>query len=172
MLTAIQVNDLIELEKQVFHNDTLLTTFGIDGAAPVRERILLKNEVEDDWIFLWNIEQSSKNLLKLTLHLQENQNYVPLIRIDFNGIHENPPIANENVPADLADFADKRFEYNTPHIHIFVEGYKPLAWARPLNTDQFPIKEITTQTDIYNSIVAFGKIINLSTNLTISQGML
>lgn len=172
MLSAVEVNDLIELEKKVFVDEVFHSTFGIDGAAPVRERLILKSEIEDDWLFLWNIEQSAKNFLKLTLHLQENQTYTPLLRIDFNGIHENPPVANSHVPSDLAAFANQRFEYNTPHIHLYVEGYKPLAWARPLNLDQFPIKEIINQADIYNSIVAFAKIINLSTNLTINQGIL
>jgi hypothetical protein len=172
MLTAVEVNDLIGLEKKVFHNNTFHTTFGLRGAAPIRERLILKSETEDEWIFLWSIEQSAKNLLKLTLHLQENKDYIPLLRIDFNGIHENPPEANSNVPADIAGFANKRFEYSTPHIHIFVDGYKPLAWARPLDTNQFSVKEIKNQTDIYHSIIAFGKIVNLSTNLTISQGIL
>lgn len=172
MLSAVEINDLIELEKKVFVDRLYYSNFGIDGAAPVRERLILKSEIEDEWLFLWNIEQSAKNFLKLTLHLQENTSYTPLLRVDFNGIHENPPIANSDVPADIAGFANKRFEYSTPHIHIFVDGYKPLAWARPLDTNQFSVKEIKNQTDIYHSIIAFGKIVNLSTNLTISQGIL
>lgn len=172
MLTVLEVNELIVLEKKVFHNDTLLRSFGIDGAAPVRERLRLKSEVEDNWLFLWNIEQSAKNFLKLTLHLQENTTYTPLLRIDFNGVHENPPLSNSEVPPDLAAFANQRFEYNTPHIHLYVEGYKPLSWARPLDLDEFPVKEVLSQEDIYKSVHAFAKIINLSTKIVISSGML
>lgn len=172
MLTSTQVTYLLSLDKRVFENSTYLTDYGINGAAPIRQRIILKSEQDDEWIFLWSIDQSSKNLLKLSLHLQENQSYTGLIRVDFNGIHENPGKVKPGLPADLIPYVGHRFEYSTPHIHIFVDGYKPLAWARPLNVQQFSVSDIITQEDACKAIEAFARIINLSTNLNISRTLL
>ena len=55
------------------------------------------------------------------------------------------------------------FDYHEHHIHYYVEDYKPLAWAIPLADDEFPIKDITTTTDIFPVIQEFAVRINLKT---------
>lgn len=42
-------------------------------------------------------------------------------------------------------------------MHIFVEGYKPLAWAIPLNDTDFPTKDLVNTSDLNDLIVNFAK---------------
>lgn len=62
-------------------------------------------------------------------------------------------------------------EYEQPHIHINVAGYKPLAWARPIG-DNFPVKEISGQQSVLDAILAFRPMIALETNITFETPLL
>ncbi|WNY24387.1 hypothetical protein MmiHf6_17180 [Methanimicrococcus hongohii] len=53
-------------------------------------------------------------------------------------------------------------EYNG-HIHYAVNGYKPLAWAIPLDSDDFPVKELAERDDYIKTLKAFFDKINLKT---------
>lgn len=76
------------------------------------------------------------------------------------------------MPEYLKPYADKWFEPNEPHMHIFVEGYKPLVWAIPLADTDFPTKDITDTSDLNDLIVNFAKKINLNSQINIQQAIL
>ena len=132
---------------------------------PIDDRLYLASREEEDLSFFLEISQSAKRLLKLTLHFQEKDASIGLLRVDFNGRHRNPEIANDRVPSAFQPFAGQWIEES--HIHYFVEGYKQLSWAIPLKVDDsFPIKKFDEISEIGSVIVEFGRRINLQTEIT------
>lgn len=57
-------------------------------------------------------------------------------------------------------------------MHIYVEGYKPLAWAIPLTEIDFPIKEINQSSDLSDLIFNFARRINLKSIINIQHAIL
>lgn len=57
-------------------------------------------------------------------------------------------------------------------MHIYVEGYKPLAWVIPLTDVDFPIKEIKDPSDLSDLVINFAKRINLKSIINIQQAIL
>ena len=64
------------------------------------------------------------------------------------------------------------FFQNEPHIHIYVEGFKDLAWAIPLSEYNFPILEISSASDLVHAIHACTKEINIVTAFVIQHTIL
>jgi len=64
------------------------------------------------------------------------------------------------------------FFQNEPHIHVYVEGFKDLAWAVPLSVYKFPILDINNTEDFKNAIHAFAKEINIVTPFVIQNALL
>ena len=127
----------------------------------------MTSKEDEEFFFFLEIWQSTKKRIKLTLHFQEDDASIGLLRIDFEGPpHKNPEIINDHVPEIYKRYAGKWIENR--HIHCFIEGYKPLAWAIPLIDDDFPIKEFTDQNLIAQILYAFGEKINLKTKLHIT----
>lgn len=117
-------------------------------------------ETNKEESFLLQITRSNKCRIKITLHHQECNSHMGLIRIDYNGApHENPKTVLPNVPTHIAKFVGARIEDN--HIHYHINGYKNCAWAIPLTADSFNIKNI--EKDSFN--VTFANIIKEFTNL-------
>ncbi len=106
-----------------------------------------------------------KNHLKLSLYLQDRDSTVGLLRVDFNGWHKNPEEVNEFVPQSCRPFAGQLLESN--HIHYYVQGYKPLAWAVPLDEDPFPIKDLKDLSQFIPIFQAFGQRINLVSTISV-----
>ncbi|MFO0794648.1 MAG: hypothetical protein U0586_11375 [Candidatus Brocadiaceae bacterium] len=105
--------------------------------------------------------------MKLTLHFQEEDASIGLLRADFNSRHKNPEIENDKVSDIFKPYAGQWLEES--HIHYFVEGYKPLAWAIPLKADNtFTVKDFTNISEFGNIFRVFGNKINLQTILEIS----
>lgn len=44
------------------------------------------------------------------------------------------------------------FFQNEPHIHVYVEGFKDLAWAVPLSAYNFPILDINNTDDFSGAL--------------------
>ena len=57
-------------------------------------------------------------------------------------------------------------------MHFYVESYKPLAWAIPLEATDFPIKDITHQSDLNELITSFANKINLKSKINIQQSII
>jgi hypothetical protein len=157
---------LLKIPKSVVKQEELLFQLTIEQKFPFKERFELISEKDSEFTFLWEIQQSGKNTLRINLHLQENDSKIGLFRIDFNSGHKNPETILEYLPEKFYPYAGKEFSNNEHHIHYYVQGYKPLAWAIPLIDDDFEIKTIEekdfnkTLSDI---IKLFAKTINIKT---------
>ena len=170
-MTKEQVDYLLALPKRVEKNGILEDSITFDQQVPFQQRYKLKSPIEYSYSFLYHIDQSAKNYLKLTLHLMDNDSKIGLLRIDFNGQHQNPEEITENVPEELHLFVGKLFAYNEPHIHQYVEGYKSMAWAKPLENN-FPVLTIASPADVVKAFHSFNTMISLETRFIINPILL
>jgi len=120
---------------------------------------------------LVNIKESEKKSLKISLHHQDNSTQNGLLRVDFNGRHFNPVDITETVPETFRPFAGQWLDDYAGHIHYVVNGYKPLAWAIPLEVDDFKVKELNGREDYTRTLNAFFQKINLKTVITFNHQM-
>jgi len=172
MITKVQADYLLDLPKYVIEHEakgenTFLERKSYVPSIPINDRLYLASKIDDEFTFFIDIYQTSKNLLKISLHFQEDDASIGLLRVDFNGRHRNPSIANESIPEIFKRYADIWIEGS--HIHYFFEGYKPLSWAIPLTIDDsFPIKEFSDTGQFGSILQTFGKRINLQTVLMVT----
>lgn len=170
-----QAEYLIHLKKKVLQNDNVLDNLIINQSFPFNLRLELVSDEDNDFSFLWEITQSSKSTIRISLHFQENESKIGLFRVDYNSGHHNPEIASENLPEKFVPYVGKSFSSEESHVHYHVEGYKSLAWAIPIEDSEVAVKQIPN-TDINNNFVSaiqnFAKIINLKTILTINPLLL
>lgn len=168
MFTSEQSQYLLALPKKVERDGMLQDTITFNQPFPFQERYTLISAEDTDFTFLYEITQSKKNQFKLSLYLMDEDTRIGLLRVDFSGQHENPHTIKENVPLAFHPFAGKFFEYDSHHIHYFVEGYKTtLDWALPLTDDTFPVKQIKNSEDIITAFKRFNDVIHLETNFII-----
>ncbi len=167
MITQEQAEYLVSLPKYLVQDEAYLERFAYSPKPPIDDRWYLASREEEDILFFLDIFQSSKKLLKLTLHFQEDEASIGLLRVDFNGRHHNPETVTDKVPDKFKPYAGQWIEES--HIHYFVEGYKPLAWALPLTADEtFAIKTFDDVSAIGEVLNELGKKINLKTGLTVT----
>lgn len=165
MITQEIANYLLNLPKHVIDGENVLDRFTFKADVPINDRIHLISKEDRDVMFFIEITQSNKLRLKLTLHHQEQGSSVGLLRVDFNGRHRNPEEVTEVVPGIFRPFAGQWIEES--HIHYFIDGYKPLAWAIPLQIDDtFSMKTFEDGTDEGNAIKTFAQRVNVITVLT------
>lgn len=170
MLTTEQAQELIQLPKKVETNGKLEDSIIYGQPLPFQERYTLISPDELDFTFLYVVNQSAKNLFKLSLYLLDDDTRIGLLRVDFSGQHENPQVLTEAVPEIFHPYVGKFFNYNDHHIHYYVEGYRTtLDWAVPLADDPFPVKQITGNMDVIEAFQQFNQIINLQTTFNLSQ---
>ncbi|MGK0325537.1 MAG: hypothetical protein ACJA1D_000878 [Polaribacter sp.] len=166
MLSNQEAQYLLELEKTLSKpNQTI-------DLSKKKNRIELISHQDSDYEFWLEITTNQKIILKTSIHHMESNSFIGLLRIDYKGGHHNPAIVKSTLPSFLEAFADKWFEPTEPHMHIYVEGYKPLAWAIPLIDIDFPIKEILQPSDLSELIINFARKINLKSLLNIQQAIL
>jgi hypothetical protein len=166
MITQVQAAYLLALPKEF--NPKVPTV----NLADEKIKWNLVSPDDSEWEFLVEINNSRKKSFRISLHHQENITKTGLLRIDFNSGHRNPELINSFVPEILHKYAGHWF-LNEPHIHLFVEGYKDLAWALPLaEYDNFPIKDIQSDQEYSQAIKAFAKHINLNSNFVIQQTLI
>lgn len=146
---------LIGLDKYVVKNESVVETFLINIQYPMNFRLMLSAPDDLDQNLLVNIKESEKKSLKISLHHQDNSTQNGLLRLDFNGRHLNPLEVIDTVPEIFRPFAGQWLDDYAGHIHYVVDGYKPLAWAIPLEFDAFPIKELNDREDYTNTLNAF-----------------
>jgi hypothetical protein len=171
MLTIEQVKYLLALPKKVEADNNLHDVINLDQTIPFQHRYHLVSEQDSEYTFLYNIDQSKKNYFKLSLYLMDNETQIGLLRIDYSGQHQNPP-ANDNLPPEFQPHIEKFFRYDEPHIHYYVEGYKPLAWAIPLSEIDFEVQQITSNADVISAFIAFNTMISLQTCFIINPTLL
>ncbi len=136
-----------------------------------KTRFTLRNLNESEYEFLFEITSNRKITFKISFHTQENNSREGLIRIDYKGGHKNPESITDHVPEIAKPYVGYFFQ-NEPHIHLYVEGFRDLAWAVPLKEYNFPVLDINNTDDFSNAISAFAKEINLVSPLTIQNAIL
>ena len=171
MFTNEEAMNLIGLSKKVMEDKKTVdhTRLALDNWKATYQ---LHAEKEPDYLFLLGINRSAKNNLKITLHFQEDNSKIGLLRVDYSGQHQNPREINSNLPNRFRSYAGKWFDYHEHHIHYYVEGYNQLAWAIPLADDGFPVKSIADANDIFSATQKFARKINLKTEFEYYQNEL
>jgi hypothetical protein len=168
-----QADYLLKLPKKIIIDNTLQDKVTIVQQFPLRERYELLSENDSDVSFLWSIWQSSKDTLRISLHFQEDDSKIGLLRLDYGHEHTNPPAANENVPDYIKKHAGQRMM--AAHVHYYVQGYKDLVWAVPLTEDEFVIKNIEHNRfyeALADIISMFAIRINIETNIVFNMMLL
>ena len=167
-ITNEQAQLLIGIEKKILIDNSPVDSVTLQQEFPIDIRYHLIDAAEGNFEFLWRISQSAKNVIKLSLHVQDEDSNIGLLRIDYNGPHQNPQIAKEDLPEKFLPYVGRWFE-NESHIHYYVDGYRPLAWAIPITDSSIETKIIEadkTET-IKNAILEFAKVINVKTNINV-----
>jgi len=162
---------LIGLDKYIVQNGEIADTFLLDIQFPMSIRLALSAPDDLDQNLLVNIKESEKKSLKISLHHQDNSTQNGLLRVDFNGRHFNPVDIIDTVPETFRPFAGQWLDDYSGHIHYVVNGYRPLAWAIPLEVDDFTVKELNGREDYTRTLNAFFQKINLKTVITFNHQM-
>ena len=172
MFTNQEAEYLLKLPKFIYEKDRKLLEkrFNEPFIWNIQFGLIAKDE-ENIYDFIWGIWQSEKNLLKMSLHHQDDETKTGLFRIDYNSGHINPAKLTDKVPKKFHPFAGKRFSIKEHHVHYHVEGYKSLAWALPIAFDNFPYKNLYAS-NILDIVSEFGNFINLQTKLFINKKLL
>lgn len=165
MLTNEEARYLIALPKLLKDSD-----FVVD-LGHKKNRIELISPDEPEQEFFIELTSNSKILLKTSIHHQDTTFNVGLLRIDFKGTHINPDHETPSLPEFLKKYRNKFFRPDESHIHIYVEGYKPLVWAVPLSDYDFAVKSINQNEDIIELLYKFGEKINLQTRINIKPSL-
>ncbi|MEZ4853951.1 hypothetical protein [Flavobacterium sp.] len=166
MLTNQEAKYLLELEKVLTDPNQII------DLSKKKNRLELISHQDSDYNFWLEITTNQKIILKTSIHHLESNSYIGLLRIDYKGGHHNPPNIESTLHDFLIPYADKWFKPDEPHMHIYVEGYKPLVWAIPLCDIDFPIKNIIHSSDLSDLIYNFAQKINLKTLINIQQAIL
>jgi hypothetical protein len=156
---------LINLPKQIEGGTTTI------NLVDEKTRLILNNPDEPEYSFLFEITSHKKISFKISLHNQENNTKEGLIRLDYKGGHKNPESINVFVPEFVKPYVGYFFQ-NEPHIHIYIEGFKDLAWAVPLSEYHFPVLDVNNTDDFNKAINAFAKEINIVTPFIIQNALL
>lgn len=156
---------LIKLPKNIVGGTTTISL------SDEKSRFTLTNPGEPEYEFLFEITSNRKITFKVSLHHQENNSREGLMRVDYKGGHKNPENITNLLPEVVKPYVGYFF-VNEPHIHLYVEGFKELAWAVPLTAYNFPVLYINDTTDFSNAISAFAKEINIVTSFNIQNAIL
>jgi len=165
MLTNKEVKNLLELDKILLHPNKVI------DLKKEKNKIELISQQDTQRKFLVEITSSKKIVLKTSIHHMETVSNIGLLRIDYRGNHHNPVEIKATLPHKLKKYADKWFSEDEPHMHIYVEGYKPLSWAIPLSDTEFATQNLKEKSDIVDLINNFAKEINLTDNLKIQTSI-
>lgn len=158
-ISTALANRLISIPKVIEGDATL-------DLLDAKTRYNLKSEQEPDYQFLFEVTSNKKMMFRISLHHQEDNTKIGLMRVDFKGGHINPVEVNEFVPENMRQYAGLIFT-NEAHIHYHVEGYKSLAWAIPLKDTDFATQDINNTDEFADAVSAFVKKINIITPITI-----
>ena len=156
---------LIKLPKNILGGETTI------NISDEKSRFALSIPDEPEYEFLFEITSHRKITFKISFHNQENNTKEGLIRVDYKGGHKNPETITDFVPEIVKPYVGYFFQ-NEPHIHIYVEGFKDLAWAIPLTAYNFPVLDINNTDDFMKAINAFAKEINIVTPFIIQNAIL
>ena len=172
-ITNEQAQQLISIDKKILIDNSVVDSVVLEQKFPIDIRYHLIDTAEGNYEFLWQISQSSKNYIKLSLHVQDEDSKIGLVRIDYNGPHQNPQTAKEGLPEIFKPYVGRTFN-NESHIHYYVNGYKSLVWAMPIEDSQIKTKMIEPgkTESIKNAILEFARMIHVKTSVNIQTMLL
>ncbi len=162
---------LLQLKKKIILNDEVKDRISIQQTYSMNLRYDLVSDDDDEFSFLWEISQSSKNNLRISLHFQEDDSKIGLLRVDYNSGHHNPETAREDLPELFKPYIGKWFSNEESHVHYHVDGYKSLAWAVPIEVTNVQTKEIkadSLNTNFVKAIMEFAQMVNIETVIMIN----
>lgn len=162
---------LLGLEKQIQIEDRIADKYELNIEYPMNFRLILMSEEDIDQSLLIDVKESEKRALKISLHHQDDATQNGVLRVDYFSRHKNPDEINEFVPEVFHEFAGIYLDDYDGHIHYVIDGYKPLAWAIPLEVDHFPVKTLKGRDEYANVLKAFFKRINIKTPITFTTQM-
>ncbi|HCA06928.1 hypothetical protein [Chryseobacterium sp.] len=165
MFSTQHAEYLISLPKTLKDSKTVV------DLSKKRNRLEFFSTDDEDQKFLVELTSNEKILLKTSIHHQENNTFVGLLRIDFKGSHMNPDHELNTLPNYLKPYIGKHFSPDEPHVHLYIEGYRPLAWAIPLDNYDFKIKSLNDKQDISDLLLKFGEKINVVSPLNINTSL-
>ncbi len=164
-------NYLLGLEKHIIKNKEYVENENILIETPVKLRFLLSSKEDPVQTFLVDIKESDKKSLKISFHHQDDVTQNGLLRVDYYSRHKNPEEILDTVPEHFKPYAGIYLDDYPGHIHYIVDGYSPLAWAIPLEEDEFPVKDIKNIGDVKEALTAFFTKINIKTKITLTAQM-
>lgn len=165
MFTNEEAEALLKAEKYL-ENPNQALSLGLD-----KLRIDLFARDLPEYTFFIEVVPNRRIQFKMTLHCQEKHSSIGLLRIDYKGSHYNPNHALETLPNFLKPYLGMEFRREA-HIHFYVAGYKPLAWAMPLRKHTFQIKELTCDSDYAEVLTNFAKLLNVQSRLNIQTAII
>lgn len=174
MLTTEQAIELIKIPKKILVGDKLQDVYSIDQDFPIDTRIELVAIDDDNLTFMWSVKQSKKMSIRMSLHCQQEDSHLGILRIDYNSGHKNPDEAPDYLPEMFKPYIGKEFTMNESHVHFHITGEtQQMLWAIPIQDSEMPIKTFNASTnDIENVIIEFAKLINIKTKIQINKSLL
>lgn len=170
-----QADILIHLKKKILLDDAVQDRIIIQQNYPMNLRYELVSDDDDEFSFLWEISQSSKNNLRISLHFQEDESKIGLLRVDYNSGHHNPEVARDDLPEPFKPYIGKWFSNEESHVHYHVDGYKSLAWAVPIEVTNVQTKEIKDDglnANFVNAVMEFAQMVNIETVIMVNPLLL
>ena len=161
--TILQTMTFTETEAQ-----GLLAMAKISGKSEIlvnlrspKTRTILSPQAGGDFSFLLEVTVNQKISFKISIHHQEDNTKIGLLRLDYRGIHLNPATITPNLPAAFHPYVGKMFTPDEPHIHFYVcpEDYEPLVWALPVEDWNASIKEVKNEAQLQDAFNAFSSAI-------------
>ena len=169
MIDFEKAQEMINCEKFVVVEGEHKEIISLNQTYPMNCRLELTT-CDGDISFIWDIKQSSKNTIRLSLHCMDEDSKLGLIRVDYNAGHINPETATDTLPECFKPYIAKKFTDDEHHVHYHVPGYKPLAWALPIEDSMLKVKSVSDkklESDIIDAIYSFAETINLKTTILI-----
>jgi hypothetical protein len=168
--TIAQVEAIMAQDKYIIVNGVEQHRYVINQAQGLSLRIDIRT-VDRQTEMTWHIRQSSKNTLKMSLHVMGNGVALGLNRVDYHGAHQNPQTAPDDLPTDILPYVGHFFPANESHEHrYYPDRHGTLKWAIPISASDCRIKDINDNNqNIAEAILSFAGHIRLKTILTINR---
>lgn len=165
MFSNDEAEHLIKLPKEISGDNTI-------NLINERNRLSFIAPDAPEYSFILDLTLNKKIDFKLSIHHQEHTSFIGLLRIDYKGRHTNPQEAHDSLPSRFKQYVGKEFGIDEPHVHCYVAGYPPLAWALPVSTYGFPVLHVNSNGDIIKAVQSFANEINVKTPIDIQTSLL
>lgn len=175
MITTQQAKDFIDAPKTILADGIAVDVFPIVQKFPMRASIQLAVEgMGDEWLFIWQIDQGQKDSLRMSLHCQQYESNIGLIRVDYNRGHKNPEIAPDDLPDFFLPYVGKDFGTKESHVHIHVSSdIQQMQWAIPIEASNIESKEFDASSEsIERAIQAFAKAVHITTEIKVERSII